>query len=97
MKHLDRALDLDDKHKAAYIDRGIMRLKEGSIEESVKDFEVAMSNSALYSRYTWFRDSHFYRATARCIERKWIDAESDFQRARSGRTTGRSNVSKKVW
>ncbi|MCY3860001.1 MAG: FRG domain-containing protein [Gammaproteobacteria bacterium] len=84
IEHLDRALNLDEKHKPASIDLGIVRLNEGSIEEAVKNFEVAMTNTAPRSRYTWFRDSHFYRALARCIEQKWIDADSDFQKARSG-------------
>ena len=79
---LEEALRLQSRLPAALIDRGNLRRDHGSVEDAIRDFDAAMSGSRKGSAYTWFRDGHFYRGVARCIQKDWRAAEADFDLAR---------------
>ena len=81
---LERALALNPQHRAALIDRGNASREGGQLEAAVRDFGAVVSDTREASRHTWYRDGHFFRAVARCIQENWFDAEEDFVRARRG-------------
>ena len=66
---LEEVLRLNSGLRAALIDRGNMYRESGSAENAVRDFDAVTAGSQVVSRYTWFRDGHFFRAVARCIQR----------------------------
>ena len=82
MKDLEKALNLEPHLPAALIDRGNLQRDSGALEHAIRDFSAAMARSRSGSKYTWFRDGHFYRAVARCIKKDWSGAESDLGTAR---------------
>ena len=82
MADLNEALRLEPRLPAALIDRGNLHRDHGSIEDAIRDFDAAMSGSRRGSGYTWFRDGHFYRGVACCIQKDWRAAEGDFDLAR---------------
>ena len=84
MADLEEALRLSPKFKAALIDRGNAYREGGLVEDAVRDFDDVVAGSRVHSRYTWFRDGHFFRAVARCTQKNWRAAEADFARARQG-------------
>ena len=84
MADLEEALRLNSGLRAALIDRGNMYRESGSAENAVRDFDAATAGSRVVSRYTWFRDGHFFRAVARCIQKDWRAAEADLELARRG-------------
>lgn len=84
MEHLEEGLRLNPQLRPALIDRGNARLEEGLVEDAVRDFDAVIAGTKVMSMYTWFRDGHFFRAVARCIQRDWRAAEVDFERARRG-------------
>ena len=79
---LEEALRLDPRLPAALLDRGNMHREEGSVKDAIRDYEAAMQGSTRGSNYAWFRDGHFYRAVARCIQKEWRGAEADLELAR---------------
>ena len=82
MADLEKALDLDPHLLAALIDRGNLHRDNGALEDARRDFDAVVARSRNGSNYTWFRDGHFYRALARCIQNDWPGAESDLECAR---------------
>ena len=82
MADLEKALDLEPHLLAALIDRGNLHRDNGALEEAIRDFSAVVGRSRSRSNYTWFRDGHFYRALARCIQNDWAGAESDLESAR---------------
>ena len=84
MADLEEALRLSSGLRAALIDRGNMYRESGSAENAVRDFDAVTAGSQVVSRYTWFRDGHFFRAVARCIQKDWRAAETDLELARRG-------------
>ncbi|MDE0000535.1 MAG: FRG domain-containing protein [Rhodospirillaceae bacterium] len=84
MAHLEEALRLDPEFKPALIDRGNALREGGLLDDAVRDFDVVLVGTRVTSMYTWFRDGHFFRAVAGCIQREWDAAEADFVRARQG-------------
>ena len=82
MGDLNKALNLMPRFPAALIDRGNLYRDNGLLGDAIKDFSAAMAGSRSGSNYTWFRDAHFYRGVARCIENDWLAAESDLECAR---------------
>ena len=79
---LEEALRLEPRLPAALLDRGNMHREEGRMEHAIRDYEAAMQGSRRGSNYAWFRDGHFYRAVARCIQKDWCAAEADLELAR---------------
>ena len=84
MADLEEALRSSPGLKPALIDRGNARLKGGLVEAAIRDFDAVIAGTRVMSMYTWFRDGHFFRAVARCIQRDWRAAEADFELARRG-------------
>ena len=82
MAALRRALDLHPQLPPVLIERGNLLRDNGALEDAIRDFSAAVGRSRSGSQYTWFRDGHFYRAVARCIQNNWPGAESDLERAR---------------
>ena len=82
MEDLEKALDLDPHLPAALIDRGNLHRDNGALADAIRDFSAVLGRSRSGSAYTWFRDGHFYRALARCIQNDWPGAESDLDSAR---------------
>ena len=82
IEDLSKALHLKPVLPAALIDRGNLHRDNGSLGDAIEDFNAAMAGSRSGSRYTWFRDAHFYRGLARCIQRDWPAAECDLECAR---------------
>lgn len=85
MEDLERALDLKPRFPATLIDRGNLHRDQGTLEDATRDYDAAMARSRSGSEYTWYRDAHFYRGLARCIQRDWPGAVSDLESARSER------------
>ena len=79
---LEKALDLNPHLPAALIDRGNLHRDNGALEDAIRDFSAALGQSRSGSKYTWFRDGHFYRALARCIQNDWSGAQRDLESAR---------------
>ena len=85
MEDLNKALHLEPRLPAVLIDRGNLHRDNGSLGAAIEDFNAAMAGSRCGSSYTWFRDAHFFRGLARCIQRDWVAAEGDLERARRER------------
>ena len=85
MEDVNKALELRPHLPAALIHRGNLHRDNGSLGDAIHDFTAVIAISRTGSDYTWYRDAHFYRGLAHCIQKDWVSAERDLECARRER------------
>ena len=82
MADLEEAMRLKPELVSPLIDRGNMHRESGSLDRAIEDLDTAIARMGVRDSGIEDGDGYFYRAVARCAQRYWGEAKSDFEMAR---------------